>query len=99
MMADQLSMFFEMQGAMVGLIFLASNYYIWLSMKRVEGVERVRMSLLTVIVMVALPFIMTYTWTLFPAPDPSRWRCSFPDLIPHRLWTLCAADGVVPHRD
>ena len=32
MMADQLSMFFEMQGAMVGLIFLASNYYIWLSM-------------------------------------------------------------------
>jgi hypothetical protein len=70
MMADQLSMFFEMQGAMVGLIFLASNYYIWLSMKRVEGVERVRMSLLTVIVMVALPFVMTYTWTLFPAPDP-----------------------------
>lgn len=37
MMADQLSMFFEMQGAMVGLIFLASNYYIWLSMKRIEG--------------------------------------------------------------
>jgi hypothetical protein len=70
MMADQLSMFFEMQGAMVGLIFLGSNYYIWLSMKRVEGVERVRMSLLTVLVMVALPFVMTYTWTLFPAPDP-----------------------------
>ena len=70
MMADQLSMFFEMQGAMVGLIFLGSNYYIWLSMKRVDGVERVRMSLLTVLVMVALPFVMTYTWTLFPAPDP-----------------------------
>ncbi|MCC8985996.1 MAG: cytochrome ubiquinol oxidase subunit I, partial [Nitrospira sp.] len=44
MMADQLSMFFEMQGAMIGLIFLASNYYIWLSMKRIEGVERVRMT-------------------------------------------------------
>ena len=70
MMADQLSMFFEMQGAMVGLIFLASNYYIWLSMKRIEGVERVRMSLLTVIVMIALPFVMTLTWTVFPAPDP-----------------------------
>ena len=40
MMADQLSMFFEMQGAMIGLMFLASNYYIWLSMKRIEGVER-----------------------------------------------------------
>ena len=70
MMADQLSMFFEMQGAMVGLIFLASNYYIWLSMKRIEGVERVRMSALAVLVMIALPFIMTYAWTIFPAPDP-----------------------------
>lgn len=40
MMADQLSMFFEMQGAMVGLIFLGSNYYIWLSMKRITGAER-----------------------------------------------------------
>jgi hypothetical protein len=70
MMADQLSMFFEMQGAMIGLIFLASNYYIWLSMKRIEGVERVRISVLAVLVMVALPFVMTYTWTLFPVPDP-----------------------------
>ena len=70
MMADQLSMFFEMQGAMVGLIFLASNYYIWLSMKRIEGVERVRMSALTMLVMIVLPFVMTYTWTIFPAPDP-----------------------------
>jgi cytochrome bd-type quinol oxidase subunit 1 len=40
MMADQLSMFFEMQGALVGLLFLGSNYYIWLSMKRITGAER-----------------------------------------------------------
>ncbi len=71
MMADQLSMFFEMQGAMIGLIFLASNYYIWLSMKRIEGVERVRMTVLTPLVMVAIPFVMTYTWTLYPVPDPT----------------------------
>ena len=70
MMADQLSMFFEMQGAMVGLIFLASNYYIWLSMKRIEGVERVRMTVFAPLVMVALPFVMTYVWTIFPVPDP-----------------------------
>ena len=70
MMADQLSMFFEMQGAMVGLIFLGSNYYIWLSMKRIEGVERVRMSLLTVVVMIALPVVMTLAWTIFPVPEP-----------------------------
>ncbi|MEW6325716.1 MAG: cytochrome ubiquinol oxidase subunit I [Nitrospirota bacterium] len=36
MMADQLSMYFIMQGGMVGLIFLASAYYIWLSIKRIE---------------------------------------------------------------
>ncbi len=70
MMADQLSMFFEMQGAMIGLIFLASNYYIWLSMKRIEGVERVRMTIFAPVVMVALPFVMTYVWTIFPVPDP-----------------------------
>ena len=55
MMADQLSMFFEMQGAMIGLMFLASNYYVWLSMKRIEGAEKVRMTILAPIVMVALP--------------------------------------------
>jgi hypothetical protein len=70
MMADQLSMFFEMQGAMIGLIFLASNYYIWLSMKRIEGVERVKMSILTPLVMFAMPFVMTVVWTKFPPPDP-----------------------------
>ena len=71
MMADQLSMFFEMQGAMVGLIFLASNYYIWLSMKRIEGVERVRMSLFTLLAMVATPLVMGVAWDRYPAPDPT----------------------------
>lgn len=71
MMADQLSMFFEMQGAVVGLVFLASNYYIWLSMKRIEGVERVRMSLFTLIAMVVTPFLMTWAWSVYPAPDPT----------------------------
>ena len=70
MMADQLSMFFEMQGAMVGLIFLASNYYIWLSMKRIEGVEKVRMTVLAPIIMIALPLVMTKVLTDFPVPDP-----------------------------
>ena len=69
MMADQLSMFFEMQGAMIGLIFLASNYYIWLSMKRIEGVERVRMTIVAPIVMVLLPLVMTKVLTDYPVPD------------------------------
>jgi len=81
MMADQLSMFFEMQGAMIGLIFLASNYYIWLSMKRIEGVEKVRMTILAPIVMVALPLVMTKVLTDYPAPDPMSLLFLLPMLL------------------
>ena len=69
MMADQLSMFFEMQGAMVGLIFLASNYYIWLSMKRIEGVEKVRISGLIMLAVIVMPAVMGTAWKLFPPPE------------------------------
>ncbi len=81
MMADQLSMFFEMQGAMIGLIFLASNYYIWLSMKRIEGVEKVRMTIIAPIVMVALPLVMTKVLTDYPAPDPKSLMFLLPMLL------------------
>jgi hypothetical protein len=70
MMADQLSMFFEMQGATVGLMFLAINYYVWLSMKRIEGVEKVRMTILAPIVMVSLPFAIMIVMSYFWIPDP-----------------------------
>ncbi|RPH81555.1 MAG: hypothetical protein EHM80_01990 [Nitrospiraceae bacterium] len=70
MMADQLSMFFEMQGAMIGLMFLASNYYVWLSMKRIEGVEKVRMTILAPIVMVAFLFVMMVVMNYYWIPDP-----------------------------
>ena len=69
MMADQLSMFFEMQGAMVGLIFLASNYYIWLSMKRIQGVEQVRISGLVMLAVILMPAIMGLAWKMFPPPE------------------------------
>ena len=69
MMADQLSMFFEMQGAMVGLIFLASNYYIWLSMKRIEGVEKVRISGMVMVAVLLIPLVMGAAWKLFPPPE------------------------------
>jgi cytochrome bd-type quinol oxidase subunit 1 len=81
MMADQLSMFFEMQGAMIGLIFLASNYYIWLSMKRIEGVEKVRMTILAPIVMIALPLVMTKVLTDYPVPDPTSLAFLLPLLL------------------
>ncbi len=81
MMADQLSMFFEMQGAMIGLIFLASNYYIWLSMKRIEGVERVRMTVVAPAVMVLLPIVMTKVLTDYPVPDPTSLAFLLPLLL------------------
>ena len=81
MMADQLSMFFEMQGAMVGLIFLASNYYIWLSMKRIEGVERVRMTVIAPIVMVLLPIVMTKVLTDYPVPEATSLAFLVPLLL------------------
>jgi cytochrome bd-type quinol oxidase subunit 1 len=81
MMADQLSMFFEMQGAMIGLIFLASNYYIWLSMKRIQGVENVRMTILAPIVMIALPVVMTKVMTDYPVPDPKSLLFLLPLLL------------------
>ena len=56
MMADQLSMYFEMQGAMVGLIFMASNLYIWLSMKRIIGIEKLKVLGMPSIAIVKLGF-------------------------------------------
>lgn len=40
MMSDRLSMFFEAQGILVGLLFVASNFYFWISMKRITGADR-----------------------------------------------------------
>ncbi|GAB4525217.1 MAG: hypothetical protein Fur0018_09520 [Anaerolineales bacterium] len=40
LMSDRLSMFFEMQGLLIGLGYLIANYYIWLSVRRIEGGER-----------------------------------------------------------
>jgi len=40
MMSDRLSMFFEAQAVLVGFLFLTSNYYMWLSMKRITGADR-----------------------------------------------------------
>ncbi len=40
MMADQLSMFWEMQGLMIGTIFLGSAFYMWLSIQRMTIPEQ-----------------------------------------------------------
>ena len=40
MMADKLSTFFVMQGLLVGILFMGANYYMWMSIRRIEGAER-----------------------------------------------------------
>src|SRR6266851_7441124 len=96
MMADQLSMFFEMQGAMVGLIFLASNYYIWLSMKRIEGLEQIRMRTTTLVLMASIPVVFMLIWTKFPIPDkfalilPALWVAVFVIAGRFLKWTVGA---------
>src|SRR6266849_1173262 len=96
MMADQLSMFFEMQGAMVGLIFLASNYYIWLSMKRIEGLEQIRMRTTTLVLMASIPVVFMLIWTRFPIPDkfalilPALWVAVFVIAGRFLKWTVGA---------
>jgi len=70
MMADQLSMFFEMQGAIIGVMFLGCNYYVWLSLRRIEGIENVRMTVLAPIVMVLSPVVMVAVFTEYWIPEP-----------------------------
>jgi cytochrome bd ubiquinol oxidase subunit I len=70
MMADQLSMFFEMQGAVVGLLFLAVNYYVWLSLKRIEGAEDIRMTVTAPIMVVVSPIVMILVLMNYWIPDP-----------------------------
>lgn len=39
MMADKLSTFFVIQGLLVSLLFLGANYYMWMSIRRIDGSE------------------------------------------------------------
>lgn len=39
-MSDRLSMFMLMQGLLIGFLFIGANYYMWISVKRVEGHEK-----------------------------------------------------------
>ena len=70
MMADQLSMFFETQGMMIGLLFLGINYYSWLSTKRIEGADNVRMTILAPIVLVAILPVTMWVFNLYWIPEP-----------------------------
>lgn len=40
MMSDRLSMYFELQGLLIGTTYLIGAYYIWTSMQRITGAKR-----------------------------------------------------------
>ena len=42
MMGGVLSWLFIIQAVLIGMLFLAANYYLWLGMGRVEGRSRFR---------------------------------------------------------
>jgi hypothetical protein len=70
LMADQLSMFFVVPGMMIGLLFLGINYYSWLSVKRIEGAEKVRMTILAPIALVAVLPVTMWVMDVYWIPDP-----------------------------
>lgn len=59
MMADKLSTFFVMQGLLVSLLFLGANYYMWMSIRRIDG-SQVYMGYMRPIF--AVIFVSTLIW-------------------------------------
>lgn len=58
-MSDRLSMFMLIQAILVGVLFMGSNYYMWLSMKRIEGAEKYQSVMKTSFIML---FICATIW-------------------------------------
>lgn len=59
MMADKLSSFFVMQGLLVGLLFVGANYYMWMSIRRIEGGEQYRRYMRPIFTVI---FVGTVIW-------------------------------------
>ena len=79
MMSDRLSMFFEAQGILVGLLFVASNFYFWLSMQRIKGADRyaslIKVNFVIIIFGACIWFIPRhYFATMVPEPGMDTMR-------------------------
>lgn len=57
-MGGTFSWIFIIQGVLVGNLFLAANYYLWVSMERIEGAERYRKFIKYLLGMIAIAYIV-----------------------------------------
>lgn len=60
-MSDRLSMFMLMQAILVGVLFIGSNFYMWLSMKRIEGADKYLAAMKVGFVMIFICAAIWYT--------------------------------------
>jgi len=61
MMGGAFSWLFIIQAVLIGCLFLAANYYLWLGMGRIEGAERFRPAIKYLLALVTLCFMVWAT--------------------------------------
>jgi cytochrome bd ubiquinol oxidase subunit I len=61
MMGGFLSWLWILQATLIGILFLGSNYYLWLGMERIPGSERYRKYLPYMLIVIALGFMVWAT--------------------------------------
>ena len=61
LMGGAFSWLFIIQAVLIGMLFLAANYYLWLGMERIEGAERFRKFIKYLLASIALCFIVWAT--------------------------------------
>lgn len=73
LMSDRLSMHWEINGMLTGAIFLAGNYYVWLSMKRIEGAQRfapyVKIGFIIILICNAIWMTPRHFWPVMQVPE------------------------------
>ena len=73
LMSDRLSMHWEVNGILTGATFLAGNYYIWLSMKRIEGAQRfapyVKIGFIILLICNAIWMTPRHFWPVMQVPE------------------------------
>ena len=73
LMSDRLSMHWEINGVLTGAIFLAGNYYVWVSMKRIEGAARflpyMKIGFIIILICNAIWMTPRHFWPVMQVPE------------------------------
>ncbi|MBI5096652.1 MAG: cytochrome ubiquinol oxidase subunit I [Nitrospirae bacterium] len=82
LMSDRLSMHWEINGVLTGATFLAGNFYIWLSMKRVEGANRfapyVKAGFIIILICNAIWMTPRHFWPVMQVPEDLLTKVELP---------------------